>query len=326
MMKRRIIYGLLMVLPILGYGQSVSQILYTPDTIYVGDVVELSYRIDTEGKSLENMTMSFQKIKNIRYDTLIEGSVEYMDIEPTGGQGIKADPEMAYIAPEAIKDGILKIRVGVFDAGVFMPPRIQASVDGRIVNLPMQQIGIPVYMRAMKTETPDVGDIRDIILEEKNWRDYLWILWTVLGLLAIGLLGYFLSRKKPDEPHQIEGPEEVIPQIAEDIEALEALEQLKASGMWKDGREKAYHSELTYIVRRYLSRRYDISALEMTSDEVMDVLKKKALATSHTTGLSEILRIADIVKFAKGEASDTLNERFLEDAIDLIQKTKRKDV
>lgn len=304
-------------------GQVITDIGYKPDTIYVGDVVTLTYFIDSDGKQLDDMTISFQNMKNLAYDTLIPSSVENMDIEPIAMQHVKADSDMAYIDTKAMNQGRVDIKVGVFDAGIFMIPSIQAQVEGKVRLLPIKKVSIPVYMRQVDAQTPDVGDIQDIIREEKNWKDYKWLWGLIAALIVVGILIYLLQKRKPQRTPVPEVAQ--VPVIPAEDEALEALKKLQESQIWLHGKEKEYHSELTYIVRRYLSRRYDVAALEMTSDEVITSLDSTPLPNDVKPKLSEILQIADIVKFAKGETSGDLNERFLHDSIEMIHKTTKID-
>ena len=91
---------------------------------------------------------------------------------------------------------------------------------------------------------------------------------------------------------------------------------------------KRYYTDVTDVLREYVKFRFGIDAPEMTSDQILS-----SLALNETFGgsvekdaiignLSEVLRIADLVKFAKWQPSFSDNDRIIAVAYDFIEKTK----
>ena len=166
-----------------------------------------------------------------------------------------------------------------------------------------------------------IMDIKDIERAPIWWCGIIrWILLAIgLLLLAVGL--YYLWRwyqrnRKPEE--EAIDPELLRP--ADEV-ALEKLDEIKATKIWKDGKVKEYQTELTDVVREYIGRRFDVQSTEKTSDETLRAMKP--LIEKDLFGkLSKMLQLADLVKFAKGHTTPDENEQGLLTAYEFVNETK----
>jgi hypothetical protein len=102
---------------------------------------------------------------------------------------------------------------------------------------------------------------------------------------------------------------------------LNALEAVRAKQLWQQGQVKQYHSEITDILRDYIERRYGVAAMERTTDELLAALKGSAMEGGERDRLGNLLRLADLVKFAKYTAVPAENEQLLEGAMTLVRNT-----
>jgi len=177
-----------------------------------------------------------------------------------------------------------------------------------------------------------ITDIKDI---EKApiwwWGIFRWVLLALLlGGIGVGLYylwQWYQKNKKPEE-------EPVNPELLRpaDEVALEKLDEIKAQKIWKDGKVKEYQTELTDVVREYISRRFDVQSTEKTSDETLRELKPILLKGEglQVTGdgkelyskLSKMLQLADLVKFAKWHTTPDENENALSTAYEFVNETK----
>lgn len=135
--------------------------------------------------------------------------------------------------------------------------------------------------------------------------------WLGLGLLvaaAVGMLLWWLRRKKrvAEEAVSNELPHE---------RATRELEELNARKLWQNGKHKQYYTRLTDILRNYLEARWGVAAMEMTSDEIL-------AAVPETVVLSEMLRLADLVKFARMTPEAEENERAWAQVYYFVENTK----
>lgn len=184
-----------------------------------------------------------------------------------------------------------------------------------------------------------ITDIKDI---EKApiwwWGIFRWVLLALAVVLAFagayyGVMWYRKHRKPEEEPIN---PELLRP--ADEV-ALEKLDEIKAQKIWKDGKVKEYQTELTDVVREYISRRFDVQSTEKTSDETLremetilvkgqgevrrtDVRCTKEEGKSLYERLKKMLQTADLVKFAKWQTTPDENEQALSTAYDFVNETK----
>lgn len=185
-----------------------------------------------------------------------------------------------------------------FDSGQYVIPQIPVSFlsgdQRQTVNTNSLLLVVNPY--PVSQDTVQLQPIKGIIAEEKTIEDYYPIL---IGIGAVGLLaflGYFFYRRSQNK----EEPVPVVIKRPPFEIAMEKIESLRASKLWQQNQIKAYQSELTFILREYLEERFNIKALESTSDEIVEDLKKLDEIGEDWRGeLNKILQTADLVKFAK---------------------------
>jgi hypothetical protein len=78
---------------------------------------------------------------------------------------------------------------------------------------------------------------------------------------------------------------------------------------------------VTDTLRGYIEERYSIPALERTTDELLHALRVSPLSPEQYQMLANMLRTADLVKFAKAVPTPSENEQLLQAARDLIRAT-----
>ena len=103
--------------------------------------------------------------------------------------------------------------------------------------------------------------------------------------------------------------------------ALKKLNTLEDKELWQKGEVKEYQSELTFIIREYLEKRFHVNALEMTTDEIMRAVPEEV----NPDNLKNILQIADMVKFAKANPPADIHSRFMDMAYELVRSTQLKE-
>jgi hypothetical protein len=138
-----------------------------------------------------------------------------------------------------------------------------------------------------------------------------------LAVLALAYLGYRLWKRwkrKPGEKivETVKRPAHVL--------ALEELAAVKEKKLWQKGDVKGYYSELTEVVRRYFERRYEVNALEETTDEILDAVRPH-LNADVLASVDGMLRSADLVKFAKQQPGVDEHERVMTTAYEIVNKT-----
>ncbi len=165
----------------------------------------------------------------------------------------------------------------------------------------------------------DIKEIYAVPFSLMDWVQEHWQLITgaLVAVAIITALFIFLYRRsrrpKPPVPEEPKAPAHVI--------AFLALEALKQKKLWQQERTKEYYTELTEIIRSYVEARYDVPAMEQTTDELLTALRLSSMPSGAQQQLGQILRLADMVKFAKWVALPTENEQVMASAIQLVQET-----
>lgn len=168
-------------------------------------------------------------------------------------------------------------------------------------------------------------DIKDIKQPIRIPFDWLFWLILVLIILILALVGYFLYKKfkKPEEEVRII---KKAPPIPNHVLALRELDELNVKKLWQQGLIKDYHSEITGIIRKYFEGRYHFNSLEMTTAQSMIVLNRLMDNQLIIDTTSKFLENADMVKFAKFEPLPSVNEEMMNQAYEIIEKTKPDEV
>lgn len=82
--------------------------------------------------------------------------------------------------------------------------------------------------------------------------------------------------------------------------------------------QKAYYTDVTNVLRKYISQRYNINALEMTSHEILESMKD----VCDVSELKVVFNTADLVKFAKYSTDANDMTYYLDSIIHFIDSTK----
>lgn len=147
-----------------------------------------------------------------------------------------------------------------------------------------------------------------------------WLIGGGLILLAIiGIVIFFVTRK----PKQVEVVEPPAPKIPAHVLAAQRLNELKSKGLWEKDQEKAYHSELTDILRQYLEDRFGFYAMESTTEEILDRAQRLNISGDQRNNLEWIFKLSDLVKFAKVKAYPDEHKESMQRAFEFVERTKQ---
>lgn len=142
---------------------------------------------------------------------------------------------------------------------------------------------------------------------------------AALGAAGLGALVAILVRRRlraraslrPEPP----------PRPAHEI-ALERLDRLGASGFTEDGDHRPFYFSVSEVIRDYLGGRFGFDSLEMTTEELMEELRRRAPRELVMGEVEGWLTAGDLVKFAKISPSATEARGALETAIRIVESTR----
>lgn len=187
-------------------------------------------------------------------------------------------------------------------------------------------LSFKVYPVELSPQLGDPNDVENLTIHPaegpqtlpRKWYDVIpdWWIWVLVAVLVIAL-GFVLlrlyrkngktlfSKPKPVPPYEL---------------AMQRLSELKDRKLLEKGQTKVYYTDLIDIMRNYLDGRFGINAMEMPSTEILRRLRRNQETHLSATQIEDVLRLADIVKFAAAnpsaqEGQSTFNTitKFLED-------------
>jgi hypothetical protein len=176
------------------------------------------------------------------------------------------------------------------------------------------------------TATNQVTDIKPVMDPKFDWAGLLLIIFIILAIIALIAVGFVVYRKyfKKQPVLDVKSQELLLPPH---VVALNYLDKIKKEKAWQQGRSKEYHTELTDVLRTYIERMYNLNSMEMTSEEILDHFRLMRLdEKSVYLALQQILKLADLVKFAKWDATPDEHELSLMNAYLFINQTKVEEV
>ena len=190
---------------------------------------------------------------------------------------------------------IYGVTLTVFEIGDLKIPSFSIRYEdgqGNAGEAKTEPVSVKVVSIGKKlTDKDDIRPIKGpVSLDLEHFKDVLLSL-TVFLLSVLLIVLIILRRIRESKNLESRKP------IHERVKI--ELNRLKDQGFLEEKNYKAYYSEFSNILRRYLERRFTIEALDRTSTEILEELKSASLSGDITGKIAEVLNESDLVKFAK---------------------------
>lgn len=209
-----------------------------------------------------------------------------------------------------------------YDSGYYYIPEL--TFETTTEKFQSNPVGLSVNTVQVNEQTDDINAEKDIMSAPFSWIEFAK--WSGIGLsiillvvIIVLLLMRFVFNKKveilPKEPEVI---------IPAHVVALQKLEQIKVEKLWQSGKIKLFYTQLTDVIREYLASAYDINAMELTTDEIVALVKKNKDLEEIRNVLKEMLELSDLVKFAKFIPLENENEASVINAFMIVEKTTKQ--
>lgn len=186
---------------------------------------------------------------------------------------------------------------------------------------PMQQ-GVKVNSQLAQQHlgTEGITTQKDLPFRFAEIRDY--VIYGIIAFVILALVVWLIASQLYKYMSKLKNKERVLPKIPPHIVANKALIALHNRKLWQNGKYKLYYTELTAILRVYISERWGISAMEYTTPEIIESLSDIDIPRDSRFALVALLRTADMVKFAKAEPEADENEENYMRAYYFVENTK----
>lgn len=211
-----------------------------------------------------------------------------------------------------------------FDEGVYDLPPIMVgrlSKDGVIDTLVFDPMRLEVKTMPVDTATFVPHDIKGqirypvTVAEVIPWLVLFWIVAIIVIVISCLVI---MRRRKGDPAYVRKDPAHIV--------ALRELDKYRGNKMWVPEKQKVFYSGVTDALREYISSRYGVSAMEMTTAEIFADMRNSDVPKELLSEVKELFERADFVKFAKYVASDEDNASVLPLAVRFVTETYQTEI
>jgi len=218
-------------------------------------------------------------------------------------------------------------RITSFDTGLhYIPPyEIEFEINNLKQNIKSNPLSLMVVNPYQDVNPEngiyDIKGVKDAPFKLNEIINYIYIAlgaFVLIGLL-IWLYLYYRGKQKEEGSKFIN----VKPNEPPHIIAIRELDKIKEQKLWEKDRIKEFYTLVSNTIREYIENRYNINALEQTSDEMLTEMKSKIqLDNEVMSKLTQMLQLSDLVKFAKYKPLPDENGLSLLNAYFFVEKTK----
>ncbi|MBL7923006.1 MAG: hypothetical protein JNL88_02290 [Bacteroidia bacterium] len=306
-MRPRLILGLFLAFLLSNFNLKAQEVVARLSADTTKMLIGQPLRIDLQLSQARSVDVSWPII----IDSM--GSFEILEMLPVDTLPVD-DPQLLLRSQSFV--------VSAYDSGVFTIPEITFRYKLPGQDKLQEVLTDPLSIQVFTVPVDTTADIRDIRPIEAAPFDPRWIFWIILGyhalLLITALVIWWIRRRKMEQPVPQTGPVVLTPPHLTALEALSALEEEK---VWQQGHIKLYFTRLTDILRVYMDKRWMVGALELTSDEILGHGFLATVNPGNREELERILRLADLVKFARMQALGTECEWVMQLARKFVKET-----
>lgn len=232
------------------------------------------------------------------------------------------------LKPKKGKPALMDIEAGIvitsFDEGEYELPVIAVErISGTMVpdTLVFNPKKLSVRTMPVDTTTFEVHDIKGQIRYPVTFMEALpYSLAGIFAVCLIILAFYLVNRffRSNDSEFRRSDPAHIV--------ALRKLDKYRGDKLWAAEKQKSFYSGVTDALREYISARYGISAMEMTTNEIFNGLKDTDVPEDMYADLKSLFERADYVKFAKYVAGNDENSSTVPLAVRFVTATYQADV
>ena len=182
-----------------------------------------------------------------------------------------------------------------FDSGSWYIPSVPITIGLNNNNKTYHTDSVLINVGYAPADT--TGNLRDIkpIMEVKL-KDYFWyyVAGAILTALILFLLVYDYLKRRKAKPLPV-----LHSSVSPYDEAMNDLNALSKYDLNNPRHIKEYHSQLSFILKRYFSRVTENNLLNKTTGGLLLQMKQQEVDSVSITSIAGFLRIGDAVKFAK---------------------------
>ncbi|MCZ6677683.1 MAG: hypothetical protein O7E52_10570 [Candidatus Poribacteria bacterium] len=272
---------------------------FVPAHITVGDAVQLRLRIEADAHL------------HIYLDPIDLSDLQHVEMDAPQVKRIKLEkPGTDKVLYEVIYS------LQAFAPGTHTLPPITIKYTGTDAN--DASIQTPAYsFEVTSVKLADATEMKGIKSPVSPPQRLLpYILAALLMTTVIGVLILLYLRKRAKTADLAP---EVSRQRAPHEIAHEQLNRIEGMNLVAQGKMKVYHTEISQVIREYITARYNIPALELTTEDLLARLSHEA----HLDLLRNFFANCDLVKFARYHPTKPEAHARMDDGRQIVDGTRQ---
>lgn len=316
-------------------GQNSFSWTVDKDTILAGQTFELTILLNKQAsqtiKSAILDASGYKQIDNLIYfqDTVLMEPLADIELGyEENWQTSENDFVWSFQDSTISTDSKIILKGIIFNPGSYRLPAPKIITEGKdtlssIQHFPLVHIILPDDIGMV--DTLSLAPIKPLMEPPADYTQYM--IWILILLIVFAVMYYYMKFKRNKSTADIPLAQEDIistPIVTPYDEAIQALNELKSTEAWKDPDIKEFQSKITYILRQFIARQFNVPAHEMTTDDILASWHGRVFTERLKDPLSTLLNIADMVKFAKAHTSHDIQRQAIEDAILWINECQTK--
>jgi hypothetical protein len=203
-------------------------------------------------------------------------------------QGWYVDPSTQYL------NGIFRFIASPIQTGSLTLPTLlitkeDQTIVGRTATFSIQVTG------PEKKDNPELIEIASSSLPTKYWVLFSFLALIVMGLVSYGVYRFLKNRRKkpkflPDAPVELDH-----------LRAIRKIDSFYQDFPYRIDNLKPVAFGVSETLKEFFSSRFKIDATEATTDEMIELLRKEAIANENLREIQLLFQDLDLVKFTKSE-------------------------
>jgi hypothetical protein len=228
---------------------------------------------------------------------------------------------------------VLSARIWItsFDTGYHAIPPIVIPTEGDSIRteaflIKVSGVEVEMSQKALEgeIEIKDIKTVREVPFSFTEWFKENWIYFAI-AILILALIWAFFKYVQPLLKKKDGAIISLKKTIPPDQLILDKLKELSNQKLWQQGRVKEYQSALSELIRLYIELQFKLPALESTTPEIIKSLSHRNFNAIQIEDLTELLNLADLVKFAKHKPLPDEHEKGMSRAIEFVKSTAVED-
>jgi hypothetical protein len=289
------------------------------------DAPTVAARLDrTEARIGDKLVLTVTTVAAAGVPTNLPTELDLQPFELLGGDPVIEEKDLG----DGHRSRTFRMDVAAYETGDLAVPPIKVTYigkDGSVLSRKTEPV--PIRISSLIANEPD-PQLKEAVEPVTVLQEDLTLVYVAAALVAAAVGGIFtlwLRRRWRERDARRPPPP---PRPAHEI-ALEKLDRLAKSALHAvgdappaDAELRQFYFELSEILREYLGNRFGFLALEMTTEELVAEVQRRAPRGLVPGELAGWLSGCDLVKFAKLAPPPSEARGALETAIRMVESTR----